>query len=894
MFKRKGVIVSKIITIILILVLSFSIYTNLYAQEQKKGLYSISGTVEEINTDNKSFIISIKEDKTDKTVDKTILTSSRTSFTKNMATVQFKDFKVGDKILVSTENNLPDEIMAVGIFDQQSAFLLATGQGVALEYSGTVHEIKGNNVTVVTKDGKKEFNITSGTNVMKDIKSVAISAFRPGDKFYAKASFPGFAEHEPKIIEPAYFFDPISYVNDLFVSSHGPMVLRGVVTEVIKEKFMFKIGNEKILANKKTVMLVPQNFKGLDSLKGKSVMIYSITQPMPGRTYIAGAVFVEEALPVILESLTRTSSGSDEIKIVAEGKIIDINKIKKTALIEGNNKKQQLLNLMSCKIIDQSDPSRKALPIEYLKVGDVVTVKGYDIGRISIIYIKEKKDPSISRNQAEINVYYFTDLLSYLHPFMTGGPNAYTFLPEKEQTENTTFAESGGFSYLASTYKKLSGSTKNNLLLCSGNFLYGTPLAEATKGEAIIDCLNATGVKAAVIGEQDFLVGQEQLGKLINKATFPVLGANVMVQGTDNLFPGLKPYIIVDYNGFKLAVLGLVDSEISKLIPGEYVKGLSFTDPKVTLARYYSALESSSDAIVIMANQRFYDNMLIASDFENIIPGNHKKPVFIIGGDVRSYSIAVDPLSINDILILEAGTKGRFLGHIGMGFMKDITSVNYTYEIKPISPGRVQESDKDIQKIIDSFNSKLPAKYSEVLGAANSWFPRLRDRESPLGDFVTDVMLKKSGADVAVYNGRNLRNDLFKGDITYGHLYTVIPYDFNVTVLEMTGKDIKAIMEQSLASEDILQISGMKILYKKDAPAGQKILNLTIGDKPVSDSFLYKVATSSFLAEGGEGYTLFTGGKLLQKGGVIRDVISDYIKEVKEIKQGAEERIVKE
>ncbi|MEQ8167331.1 MAG: bifunctional UDP-sugar hydrolase/5'-nucleotidase [Candidatus Eremiobacterota bacterium] len=880
---------SKIITISLILILSFSICNNLLAQEQNRGLSSVSGTIEEINTDNKSFIISTRNK-----VDKTILTNSKTSFSKNMVTVKFNDFKVGDAILVSTENNTLDEIIAVGVFDEQTAFLLATGQGVAVEYSGTVHEIKGNKVTVITNDGKKELNITSGTRVMKDLKPVPLSAFRSGDKFYAKASFPGFVEHEPEIIEPAYFLDPLSYVNDLFVTSHGPMVLRGVVTEVLKEKFTFKIGKEKVLANNRTVMLVPQSFKGLNSLKGKAVMIYSITQPMPGRTYIAGAVFVEEALPVILDSLARTDSSSDEIKTLGEGKIVDINKAKKTAIIENNKKKQLLLNLMSCKIVDKSDPARKAIPLDFLRVGDTVSVEGYDIARITVVYIKEKKDVSVSRNQADINVYFFTDLLGYLNPFVTGGPNAYTFLPEKQRKENTSFAEAGGFSYLVSTYKKLSASTKNNLLLCGGNFLYGTPLCDATKGEAVIDCLNAAGVKAAVLGEQDFLVGQEQLGKLIKKATFPVLGANVIVQGTDNLFPGLKPYIIIDNNGFKMAVLGLVDSETPKLIPGEYVKGLSFTDPKVTLAKYYSALESSSDAIVIMANQRFYDNMLIASDFENIIPGKHKKPVFIIGGDVRSYSASADPLNVNDILILEAGTKGRFLGHINMGFMKDVPSVNYSYEMKQISPALIQEGDKDIRNLLDGFNDRLPAKYSEVLGTADNYFPRLRDKESVLGDFITDVMLKKSGADVAFYNGRNLRNDLFKGDITFSHLYTVIPYDFNMTVLEMTGKDIKALMEQSLASEDILQVSGMKILYKKDSPSGEKIIKLTIGDRPVSDSLLYKVATSSFLAEGGEGYTLFTGGKLLQKSGVIRDLIADYIKEVKDIKQGAGERIVTE
>ena len=709
-----------------------------------------------------------------------------------------------------------------------------------------------------------------------------------------KPVFPGLEKHEPEILEPIYFKDPVSYINDLLIGAHGPLVLHGKVTEVNASKSSFKINDEKVLANKHTVMLVPASFRGLDDLKGQEVFIYSITNPIPGRTYVAAAVMVKDAIPVIRESLARVAlNPDDEVKTVAQGKILSIDMEKSTVRID-NNGKQQILNLFSSMIIDTSDPGRKDLSVDFLREGDMVRAEGYDISRVHKLYIDKKFSPKVSRNELDLNVYFITDLLGYFSPFEVGGVNAYSFLPEEEQkSPKVITAEVGGLAYLTSDYKDISKKEKNNLFICSGNFLYGSPLAKETKGEAVVTALNKLGVEAAVLGDQDFLLGKEQLLKVIGMAEFPILASNVLVAGTNDLLPGLKPYIVKEYNGVKVGILGLVSSDIAEMVPHSSLDGIAINSVKGALIQYYSKLETEADVILILANQRFYDNLLLANDFENILPGAKKKPLIIIGGEVRSFS-APEPIDTNDILILEAGTKGRYLAHLNLGVTKDFTDKNYSYYASQVSPSLIETPDPEMAELVNTMTETLPEIYSEVLGTSLSWFPRFRTNQSILGSFITDVLLETSGADVALYNSRHLRNDLFQGDITYGDLYYAIPYDFKMVTVELKGKDLLEIINRSLRSDDILQFAGMTITVSPNAPEGEKIKEVLIGETPISETAVYKVVTTDFLAHGGEGYRAFRDGTILEEGAIVRDVIADYIRANKEIKEGNTERIIVE
>lgn len=875
------------------LVICFVTWGSLFAQEEPGKLYGINGTILEIDPGAKSFVIKVK----DSGEQKVILTTSRTSFNKEMKIVDFNAFQAGDSLTISTTDNPSgSEITAVGIFDSETAFLLKTGQGLSVEYEGNIYEKKDNMLTLLSEKGKKKFAVTAKTTIVKDMKTVSLDDLKQGDNVHIKASFPGYIEHEPEILDADFIGDDLSYLNNMLQGSHGPLVLRGKVTDVIEKKSIIQIGDEKILANSKTVMLVPMGFTGFSDLKGKDVMVYSITQPMPGRTYIAGAIFLEEALPLILDNLKKAAMYGGESVSVASGKITRIDKVKNTVMVETDKGSSLLLGAEFSRVIDDSEPGRHGLTLSYLREGDIIEAEGYDINRVKTITITQKATPGVSRSKLNIDICFFADLSGYVEPFETAGSNVYTFVPEEGTMEDVFLtAEAGGLSYLSGAYKEITKKSQNKLLICNGNFLYGTPLAQATGGKGVIDCCNLLGVNVAVLGEQDFFVGKEKLVELIGQAEFPVVCSNVLSQGTGELLPGLKPYVILPYGDLKIGVMGLVREDIATVLPSEYQEGLSFNPYKTALFNYYSKLETEADIIIILANQEAYDNLLMANSFETILPGATKKPLFIIGSSGSGFSgPSTLPENANDILLIEPGPKGKYLGHFNLAIVDNITDFNYLYEILSISPSVVKTPDSDMETLINSLKTGIPGEYSEVIGTAETNLLRLKEKESGLGDFVTDALLKATGADIALYSGRELRFDIFKGDITNGLLYEAIPYPSKTVVIEMTGADIKETMEQALYKDFMLQVAGIKVVYDKSRPWGKRVVELTVGGSPVVEEQTYKVVTSGFLTQGSDGYRKIMNGTVISEGELVRKVVADYIKELKTLKVDTEapERIV--
>ena len=665
-----------------------------------QNLASVNGVIEEIDGAEKLFIIV-----TDKGQEKVILTGTKTSFTLNLDSADFEDFKVGDKIVISTSDPLSNyELRAAGVFDNDSACMLILGQESFKEYHGEILEINEDFLSATTDDGIKVFKIIEKTDnpqykkpteIKKDLREVSITEFSPGDEFYGRGRFPGFLSDEPKTVELVYLKDPSSFVNDLIESRYGSFLLRGKVTDTNEKNSLFKIGDEKILVNKSTIMFVTSDFDGLNSLKGKSVIVYGMVKPEKGKDYFAGALMAEDSIPVVIETLLRIDTTMTDKAIVGEGKITRIVKdsLYSSIYIEEADTGKEILLQGNFRVIDEREPERENLSADFLKVGDTIQAEGYDRNRVKTIYLKKKTQTGSSRYE-ELNIFFFTDLCGYLNPIKTGGTEALRFLTEEsDSTSSSISVQAGGFEYLSSAYKNLSSKTRNNLFLCNGNFLYGTPLADGTDGEAVISCFNKAGISASTLGPLDFMTGKEKLLKLIEKASFPILGANVVIQGTNEPLPGIEPYTIIDYKGVKVGIMGLVDSELSSLVPGEYLKDITVNDYKFALQKYYPALEAEADIIIILSNQDFYDNYLLAQNFENILPGSNKKPVQIIGGAIKSEQQLTNA---SGILITSQGTEGKYLGHISLGVIKGV-SPSYKYRIHLVSPGLTKEVDRGIE-----------------------------------------------------------------------------------------------------------------------------------------------------------------------------------------------------
>lgn len=146
----------------------------------------------------------------------------------------------------------------------------------------------------------------------------------------------------------------------------------------------------------------------------------------------------------------------------------------------------------------------------------------------------------------------------------------------------------------ATFIQKIRKQYQNVLVFDAGNSLWSDyPLTAKTKGKIVIEAMNAMGYTAAVLGERDLLLGEEDLRARIQEAQFPILSANVL--GSDGKLLA-KPYVVLEIQGHRIGVLGLTGQSLPQGVK------LQVTDPLEAAHKYVAELQSQADFIIALAH----------------------------------------------------------------------------------------------------------------------------------------------------------------------------------------------------------------------------------------------------------------------------------------------------
>lgn len=195
----------------------------------------------------------------------------------------------------------------------------------------------------------------------------------------------------------------------------------------------------------------------------------------------------------------------------------------------------------------------------------------------------------------------------------------------------------------------------------------------------------------------------------------------------------------------------------------------------------------------------------------------------------------------------------------------------------------VEPSDSSFIKIVLPYKTKMDSIMNEILGTSEQALLKGLP-EGTLGDFVSDAVLKKTNdtynpsdnikADICLLNNGGLRSQLPKGKITLGNVFELMPFENEIVILTLSGEKTKQLFE-SLVANNGAPFSGATVKGK-----GKKMTELKIGEKEFDVSKTYKVATSDYLAGGGDKYDFFASPiKVDTLKYKLRDAIVDYIKE---------------
>ncbi|MCX7970868.1 MAG: 5'-nucleotidase C-terminal domain-containing protein [Negativicutes bacterium] len=438
------------------------------------------------------------------------------------------------------------------------------------------------------------------------------------------------------------------------------------------------------------------------------------------------------------------------------------------------------------------------------------------------------------------------------------------------------------------------------LFLSAGDMYQGTMESNLLFGQSVVAELNYLGCAAMAIGNHEFDWGMDKLYQTMADADFPYLAANIFEQDSHQLMSGVKPAIMVEVNGVKVGIIGVTTLETPQTTTPTNVAGLEFA-PAAPVVREISAelRHRGAEIIVLLAHMSTYQDYA-GQQSANPVTGEGAELAAATGLDI---DLAITGHShrfvngwVEGVPVVQADWAGRGLDQIIVRYDTEAGRV-VDIESRVIDLRRCNIADDPVAvSMYRQQISRLMPVVGEVIGTTRNGLAKDRERQCPIGVWVTDTVRQGLGVDAVVLNNECLRQGLVAGNITMGDFYEVIPFDDFIFVLTMTGRQLRDLMEYAVETGGrygMSYFSGLKMVYDRSRPAGQRIIRLTDGGgHPVADDRPYRVAVNDFMVYGGDGFSMLAAVPDRQNTGInLRDYLAEKIRQAKVIDAMIDDRL---
>jgi 5'-nucleotidase len=468
------------------------------------------------------------------------------------------------------------------------------------------------------------------------------------------------------------------------------------------------------------------------------------------------------------------------------------------------------------------------------------------------------------------------------------------------------------------------------VLLDGGDMFQGTLESNLNEGQAVVLAYNHLGYAAAAIGNHEFdfgpvgdratpsAAGDDPRGALRARAAearFPFLAANVVDEATHLpvAWPNVAPTALIERAGVRIGVIGLATEDTPRTTMAKNFAGLSIAPLAETITAQAAALRQQGAQLVFVtahSGGRCKD-LENPTDLASCEPDHEMFQVaralppgaidVIVGGHTHS-GVAHE---VNGIAIVQAFANGVAFSRVdlvvepgGKGFVeRHIRPTRFLcgkdddrrsgaegcspgeYEGKPVQP------DAELVRLVAGYEAAArQVRHASLDVVVDEPIRRSRENESALGNLFADLMRQaRPGSDVAITNGGGLRADIPAGPLTYGALHTAMPFDNRFAQISLTGAQLRTIVWHNLQrSSGIFSLSGVRVAARCKGGKLEVTLRRERGGKVVRDGDRLTLATSDFLAGGGdgmlEGVELAEGAARLDEGDTIRDVLAATLK----------------
>lgn len=464
--------------------------------------------------------------------------------------------------------------------------------------------------------------------------------------------------------------------------------------------------------------------------------------------------------------------------------------------------------------------------------------------------------------------------------------------------------------------RKIEVYKDNLILLDNGDILQGQPTAyyynyiDTVSPHVAAEMMNFMGYDAGNMGNHDVETGRTVFDRWAGDCHFPVLGANIIETASGNTH--FKPYQVMERDGVKIVVLGMITPAIPVWLSENLWQGLRFDDMEDTARKWMKTIRekekpdliigmfhAGQDALLMGGKYRENASIDVARNvpgFDIVLMGHDharecKKVVNVEGDSVLVIDPASNGLVVSDIDVTLKLRNGKVVDKKIEGRLSDTKDYGISEDfMKHFTPqyGTIQD-----------FVSKKIGRFTETISTRPAYFG-----SSAFIDLIHTLQLEISGAEISLAAPLSFDTEIKEGEVFVNDMFNLYKYENMLYTMKLSGKEVHDALEMSYdlwtnrmqSADDHLLLfrekrregaadrasfknfsfnfdSAAGIIYTVDVtkPAGEKVTIISMADgKPFDMNKIYTVALNSYRGNG--------GGELLTKGaGISQDDLKGRI-----------------
>jgi len=545
----------------------------------------------------------------------------------------------------------------------------------------------------------------------------------------------------------------------------------------------------------------------------------------------------------------------------------------------------------------------------------------------------------------EVGVLAFNDFHGNLEP-----PRQSVGAPDGQG--GTVQVPAGGAAWLASTLDALRARHPYSLTVSAGDLTSASPLASSLfLDEPTIGVMNRLGLDFNAVGNHEFDRGQKELLRLqkggceklavrepcqierFTGAQFRYLAASTRTASGRTLFPASAIRTFgKGTRQVRIGVIGLTLKGTPLLVTPSGIGGLTFADEADTINAEVPRLKANgADAVVVLIHQGGKTSGApdpngcngLAGEILPVISRLAPGVDVVVSGHTHADYICEVPTAdpARPVLLTSGGQYGKELTEITLmidpaqhrvtarsAHNRIVQSVPFTSAKGPVAaslvfPQYAPRADIAgyVQRYVDASKAFASRPVGKLSGPAGKGEGPAANTGGPLGNLIADAQLaatRRSGAQIALMNPFGIRAAIVpaaNGTVTFGDIYLAQPFGSALVTETMTGAEIKAVLEQGfddIGPEQALAASvGFVYRFDRLQPAGHRIVSVMLSGQPLDPAARYRVTMNSFLALGGDGFSVFTGGREAVTGPSDIEALEGYFRSAPMLDVPQEERV---